>query len=82
MSQSDTLVAAPAASGTDGFTDGITDGFSDGRSLVFRIAGRVYACDVAAVREVVPLARLTRLAGAPVLRAPCRRCPPTPRPCR
>ncbi len=57
MSQSDTLVAAPAASGTDGFTDG--------RSLVFGIAGRVYACDVGAVREVVPLARLTRLPGAP-----------------
>lgn len=35
---------------------------------MFRAAGRVYACDVAAVREVVPLdarARLTRLPGAP-----------------
>ena len=40
----------------------------EGRSLVFRAGGRVYACDVAAVREVVPLdarARLTRLPGAP-----------------
>ncbi|MDQ2890230.1 MAG: chemotaxis protein CheW [Gemmatimonadota bacterium] len=35
------------------------------RSLVFRVAGRVYACDVDAVREVVPLERLTRLPGAP-----------------
>ena len=35
------------------------------RSLVFRIAGRVYACDVGDVREVVPLDRLTRLPGAP-----------------
>ena len=35
------------------------------RSLVFRLAGRVYSCNVAAVREVVPLERLTRLPGAP-----------------
>ncbi len=38
----------------------------DHRSLVFRIAGRAYACDVSAVREVVPLGRLTRLPGASV----------------
>jgi len=37
----------------------------DYRSLVFRVAGRAYACDVATVREVVPLERLTRLPGAP-----------------
>lgn len=37
----------------------------DFRSLVFRVAGRAYACDVATVREVVPLDRLTRLPGAP-----------------
>ena len=36
------------------------------RSLVFRIAGRAYACDVSAVREVVPLDRLTRLPAAPL----------------
>ena len=36
-----------------------------GRSLVFRVAGRAYACDVAAVREVVPLMRVARLPGAP-----------------
>lgn len=36
-----------------------------GRSLVFRVAGRAYACDVAAVREVVPLLRVARLPGAP-----------------
>ena len=40
------------------------DGSVD-RSLVFRLAGRVYCCDVADVREVVPLERLTRLPGAP-----------------
>ena len=38
----------------------------DSRSLVFRIAGRAYACEVSAVREVVPLVRLARLPGAPV----------------
>ena len=36
-----------------------------GRSLVFRVAGRAYACDVTAVREVVPLLRVARLPGAP-----------------
>ena len=36
------------------------------RSLVFRLAGRVYTCNVSDVREVVPLERLTRLPGAPV----------------
>lgn len=38
---------------------------NDSRSLVFRISGRAYACEVSAVREIVPLARLTRLPGAP-----------------
>ncbi|HXF24263.1 MAG TPA: chemotaxis protein CheW [Gemmatimonadaceae bacterium] len=37
----------------------------DDRSLVFRVAGRAYACQVSAVREVVPLGRVTRLPGAP-----------------
>ena len=32
---------------------------------MFRVAGRAYACDVAAVREVVPLGRVARLPGAP-----------------
>jgi CheW-like protein len=42
------------------------DPAADSRSLVFRIAGRAYACAVSAVREVVPLDRLARLPGAPV----------------
>lgn len=33
---------------------------------MFRVAGRAYACDVSAVREVVPLERFTRLPGAPL----------------
>lgn len=36
------------------------------RSLVFRAGGRVYACDVTQVREVVPLPTVTRIPGAPV----------------
>ncbi|HSU97951.1 MAG TPA: chemotaxis protein CheW [Gemmatimonadaceae bacterium] len=32
---------------------------------MFRISGRAYACQVSAVREVVPLGRITRLPGAP-----------------
>ena len=35
------------------------------RSLIFRAGGRVYACDVEAVREVVPFGLVTRLPGAP-----------------
>lgn len=35
------------------------------RSLVFRAAGRVYACNVTQVREVVPMPMLTRIPGAP-----------------
>ena len=40
----------------------------EARSLVFRAGSRVYACEIAAVRQVVPLdarARLTRMPGAP-----------------
>jgi len=35
------------------------------RLLLFAVAGRVYGCDIAAVREIVPLRRATRLPGAP-----------------
>jgi purine-binding chemotaxis protein CheW len=41
------------------------EGLAQSRSLVFRVAGRAYSCDVSAVREVVPLDRFTRLPGAP-----------------
>lgn len=37
----------------------------EARSLIFRVAGRVYTCDLTAVREVVPLERVTRLPGTP-----------------
>jgi len=35
------------------------------RTLLFRVAGKVYGCDIDAVREIVPYRRATRLPGAP-----------------
>ncbi|MES2179359.1 MAG: chemotaxis protein CheW [Gemmatimonadota bacterium] len=35
------------------------------RTLLFRVAGRVYGCDIDAVREIIPYRRATRLPGAP-----------------
>jgi purine-binding chemotaxis protein CheW len=35
------------------------------RTLLFRVAGRVYGCDIEAVREIIPYRRATRLPGAP-----------------
>ncbi len=35
------------------------------RTLLFRVAGRVYGCDIGAVREIIPWRRATRLPGAP-----------------
>ncbi|MBA3889357.1 MAG: chemotaxis protein CheW [Gemmatimonadaceae bacterium] len=35
------------------------------RTLLFRVGERVYGCDIAAVREIVPFRPATRLPGAP-----------------
>jgi purine-binding chemotaxis protein CheW len=35
------------------------------RTLLFRAGGRVYGCDIDAVREIIPFRRATRLPGAP-----------------
>ena len=35
------------------------------RTLLFRAGGRVYGCDIAAVREIIPFRPATRLPGAP-----------------
>jgi purine-binding chemotaxis protein CheW len=35
------------------------------RLLLFDIGGGVFACDMAAVREIIPFQRITRLPGAP-----------------
>ena len=36
-----------------------------GRTLLFRVGSAVYGCELAAVREIVPFRRATRLPGAP-----------------
>ena len=35
------------------------------RTLLFRVAGKVYGCDIDAVREIITYRRATRLPGAP-----------------
>ena len=35
------------------------------RTLLFRVAERVYGCDIESVREIIPYRRATRLPGAP-----------------
>jgi purine-binding chemotaxis protein CheW len=35
------------------------------RTLLFRVAGNVYGCDIDAVREIITYRRATRLPGAP-----------------
>ncbi len=35
------------------------------RTLLFRVAGSVYGCDIDAVREIIPWRSATRLPGAP-----------------
>ena len=35
------------------------------RTLLFRVAGKVYGCEIDAVREIIPYRRATRLPGAP-----------------
>lgn len=35
------------------------------RTLLFRVSGNVYGCDIDAVREIIPYRRATRLPGAP-----------------
>ena len=35
------------------------------RTLLFRVAGKMYGCDIEEVREIIPYRRATRLPGAP-----------------
>lgn len=69
MSPSETATAGGTATSGEAPSDAGApsgpDRADERRSLVFRISGRAYACDVSAVREVVPLGSLTRLPGAP-----------------
>ena len=47
------------------FSGTIADTRSAARTLLFRVADRVYGCDIEAVREIIPYRRATRLPGAP-----------------
>lgn len=41
------------------------DARANARMLLFEVGGRVYACGIDAVREIIPFRRCTRLPGAP-----------------
>jgi purine-binding chemotaxis protein CheW len=43
----------------------ILDQLAAARTLLFRVAGSVYGCDIDAVREIITYRRATRLPGAP-----------------
>ena len=43
----------------------IPDARTAARTLLFRVAERVYGCDIETVREIIPYRRATRLPGAP-----------------
>ena len=46
-------------------TETIPESRAAARTLLFRVAGKVYGCDIDAVREIIPYRRATRLPGAP-----------------
>jgi purine-binding chemotaxis protein CheW len=48
-----------------GSSETILESSSATRTLLFRVAERVYGCDIDSVREIVPYRRATRLPGAP-----------------
>jgi len=56
MSETDTI--APAEEHAE-------EPLPERRLLLFDIGGSVFACDMAAVREIIPFQRITRLPGAP-----------------
>src|SRR6187455_550593 len=43
----------------------LPDSRAAARTLLFRVAGKVYGCDIEEVREIIPYRRATRLPGAP-----------------
>lgn len=43
----------------------MSDARAAARTLLFRVAERVFGCDIDAVREIIPYRRATRLPGAP-----------------
>jgi purine-binding chemotaxis protein CheW len=54
------VAAAPA------FPDDAPEAVASTRLLLFGVNKRVYACEIAEVREIIPFRRITRLPGAPL----------------
>ena len=48
-----------------GSTETIPESAVAARTLLFRVAGKMYGCDIDSVREIIPYRRATRLPGAP-----------------
>ena len=48
-----------------GFSGTMPEARAAARTLLFRVAERVFGCDIDAVREIIPYRRATRLPGAP-----------------
>jgi purine-binding chemotaxis protein CheW len=48
-----------------GSSETILESLTAARTLLFRVAGKMYGCDIDAVREIIPYRRATRLPGAP-----------------
>jgi len=46
-------------------TETLPESRATARTLLFRVAEKVYGCDIDAVREIIPYRRATRLPGAP-----------------
>ena len=46
-------------------TETLPESRATARTLLFSVAGKVYGCDIEAVREIIPYRRATRLPGAP-----------------
>ena len=46
-------------------TETLPESRATARTLLFRVAGKMYGCDIDAVREIIPYRRATRLPGAP-----------------
>jgi len=46
-------------------TETIPESAVAARTLLFRVAGKMYGCDIDSVREIIPYRRATRLPGAP-----------------
>ena len=46
-------------------TETLPESRATARTLLFRVAGKVYGCDIDVVREIIPYRRAARLPGAP-----------------